>query len=238
MFGFTLAGALKLLGSLLTPKNLLYAAITIAVLWGGFKGYNWIYDRGAAHQLAEDQKQITTLTGERDEARTDLAAYKKEYQNWVDNTKLAQEQFMREQAGTIKVLQDDLKAAEAKAAQREVVYRDIPKYIPAEVDATVHLPVGFIRVYSETLQGTAASDASLGTISFGPGGNAAAPSGITLSGFAEIAGWNNMECVRRGRLLHAWQFWYDESREQFTRAQQVQADSIPKVTEPAAGSTP
>ena len=240
MFGFLAGGAVvKFVKSLITPRNIVIFVVSLAVLYGGYRGYNWIYDRGAAHQLAADNKTIERLTKERNKAVDDKNTYVAAYNDWVRTTKDAQAQFMREQGVLIKNLSDQLADANKRAADKQkVIYRDVPKYIPAEVDAVVHLPLGFVRLYSESLQGEAASDAALGPISFGEQGNAGAASGVTLSSFAGLASWNNVECVRRGRLLGAWQYWYGQSRDQFTRAQQAQFDSIPKVTEDGPPTEP
>lgn len=212
---------------LLKPKNLLYVAGAVLIGFVLYKGYNWIYDRGVQAEQLRTERTIKKLTDERNIAVNKFKEYKGQYDDWVQNSKVAKEQFIREQAQTIANLEKSLAASNQRANDKKVIIREVAKYIPAEVDGSVVLPFGFVRMYAESLQGAAATDASLGAVSFGPQGNVGAPSGITLSQFADIAVTNNLNCVRYRERLTLWQTWYPATKTQYDAAIKVQAESVP-----------
>lgn len=213
--------AIKLL--LRQPKfwtQLLLAAVLIgSVGYTGRQVYQWIFDRG-----------VQSLMPQLQTAQRELQEYQDSYQRWVDETKQANEAFRKQQAALRDDLQRRLEAEMARTQQKEVIYRETVRYVPAEVDAATTVPFGFVWMYAATLQGSTATDATLGEFSDGPGGNAGADSGFALSTFAQLAGSNNVSCVRYRDRVTAWELWYERSKEQFEKAQALQLDHAP--TEP------
>ncbi len=227
-------GFTKILGKITFKGVMIFLAIVVVLLCG-WGTYNWIFDRGAKSRDVE----VTTLTGQKDKAVADYEKYKGEYEEWVRTTKNAKEQFIREQAATIEQLQTDLAKARESSSKKEVIYRDVTKYIPAQIGDTTFMPVGFVRLWNDTLEGSGSGEASPGNgISFGTFGPDGAASSVTLSEFSKVAGWNNDEAVQRGVIIRSWQKWYTDTKHQFTEAQRKAAEAIPRVPEEQATPSP
>lgn len=205
-------------------------AVLVAMVWAGGQVYDWIYERGRVAQETATAALVAQLSEERDRAVEGHLSYRSEYLDWKSRTDAAQEQTEREYEQLVSSLTSELE--ELRNQEPEVITREIVKYIPAEVDGAVELPLGFVRLYSESLQGSAASDAYLGPISFGSAGNVGSPSGLTLSQFADIAVHNNLACVQDRKLVHAWQRWYVSAKTIYERGQRVHWDSVPSDTRP------
>lgn len=220
MFGLNLA-------SLLNPKYWLYLILAGLCVWGGKQGYDWIHDRGMSQQAALDTKQISTLTKERNDAVTQYTSYKGEYDTWVRDTKTAKQEFDSEQADRLKSTEVKLTEALAQAKSKQIVIKEVIRYVPAEVDATYKLPLGFMRLYNQSLEGKARTDAIFGDLSRSYPYDAGVSSTITMSQFATLASQNNAECVVRGEIIQAWQTWYVGAKTSYEKAQKIQFDSAP-----------
>lgn len=205
------------------PKSWLKLALLVALVWGSVQLYGFIYDRGAASR----DKEVATLTTERNDAITQYTEYKAEYDNWVTNTKNAQAQFMREQADLISQLTKSLSEAEERYRNKPTTIKEVVRYVPAEVDARYPLPVGFLRLYVETLQGPTAAPASGPFVPGSFSADVGEASPIALSQFGLIAGSNNAECVLRGEIIHAWQEWYFKVKKMYEGRQDVILDGAP-----------
>lgn len=221
---------------LLNPKNWLYVLGAALVIYGAVKLGTFIYDRGIAHQTKVMQPQIDAAVKAASDAVASEAAYRGEYNNWMTNSKKAKDQFIAEQGKLIDDLQRDLKAERDRKAETEVRIREIVKYIPAEVDGSVILPLGAVRLYADALQGKAANDAALGPISFGPAGNVGQPSGVTLSQFVSTASENAAQCVQDRAVLRSWQTWYPKVKAAYDQAIKVQHDTAPSSPNDNAGA--
>lgn len=186
------------------PRNWLNLAILVAVLYVGYIGYNWIYDRGAASR----NQEITDLTKARDKAVSDYTRYKGEYDTWVENTKKAQEDLLAAQKTDLDARQARLEQAERDARNKPTAIKEVIKYVPAQVDATYRLPAGFVRLYADTLEGRPSPFSASGQVSGSQPFDVGEPSGIALSQFGQIAASNNAECVLRGKVIEEWQGWY------------------------------
>ena len=208
---------------LMKPKSWLYMLLLIFLVWGGFQAYQFVYDRGASSR----DKEVARLTEERNEAVTNYTEYKSEYENWVRNTRDAQAQFMREQAVLIADLTKSLAEAEKRAREKPVTIKEVIRYVPAEVDARYPLPLGFVRLYADSLQRPASS--ATGGFDL-PGGytfDVGEASPLALSQFGLIASGNNAECVLRGEVIDAWQTWYEGAKADFERRNQTLVDDAP-----------
>lgn len=227
-------GFSKILGKITFKGVMIFLAI-VAVLLCGWGTYNWIHDRGAASRDGE----VKTLTDDRDKAVSQYQKYKGEYEEWVRTTKNAKEQFIREQAATIDQLEKDLETARASSTKKEVIYRDVTKYIPAQLGDTTFMPVGFVRLWNDSLEGSGSGEASPGNgISFGSFGADGNPSSVTLSEFSKVAGWNNDEAVQRGVIIRSWQKWYRDTKHNFDEAQRKAAEAIPQIPEEQPAPSP
>lgn len=204
----------------ITLKQWLHFGLLLLVLFSGYKGYNWVYDRGAHsrdQEVAQLQSQIKQL-------QTDLAGEKAKLVKWNEDTKRANQQFAAEQETLRKGLQTQLDAANARANQRKVVIHEIPKYITAADDAACVIPVNFTLLHNYAIEGY--PPGALDQLSDAATGVQTAPSTLTLSQYAVVDQNNGSEAVRRGAIIHQWEQWYDASKDQFTRAQQSAAEAI------------
>lgn len=223
-----LAGVGKWVKERLTLRNLAIFIGTIAVCLVIWKFHSWSYERGAAHQLKQDQKVIASLTTERDSWKSKYTAYRTSFETWVARSELARKTLDEQNQATVKALEERLKTAEKKRTTTRGLVSEIPKYIPATAD--YNLPVGFVRLYNLSIEDEAGSSTpESNQISESVTLDVGAPSGTTLSTFATYAVDNNAEAVYRGQVIRAWQDWYIESKTQFDKAQQEAADSIPRV---------
>ncbi len=212
---------------LLNPKNWIYVLGVVALLFLLYSTSAFIYGRGVAHQAKVMQPTIDAALKAAKESADSEAAYRGEYDNWMVNSKKAKEQFIAEQAQLIEDLQRDLKTERERKLQAEVRIREVVKYIPAEVDGSVVLPLGAVRLYADALQGKAANDAALGPISFGTAGNVGSPSGVTLSQFVSAASQNAAQCVQDRAVLRSWQTWYPKVKAAYDEAIRVQRETAP-----------
>lgn len=212
---------------LINPKNIAALVLSLLMLggavYGGYKVYNWVYDRGAASrdpEVAEAQRL-------QKEAEDNYKRYKGEYDNWVANTKNANEQYIKEQLADIAARQGRLDEAEKAARNKPATIQEVIKYVPAEVDAAYRLPVGLIRLYNDTLQGTADAYSGTGI----PGGfqvDAGEASGTTMSQFGQVTAFNNTECVLRGKVIEEWQGFYEVNKAKFDALLKQQRETAPK----------
>lgn len=216
------------LTKLLNPKTWLYILLLAVLLWTGYKGYNWIYDRGYEKKGAEVKEQIDTLTGERNHAVNRYNTYKGEYDNWVATTKGAQERINEEQAVRLAETEKRLAAAELAARNKPVTIKEVIKYVPVEVDNAYRLPVGLVRLYRESIEGRSAAPDSVAGVPAGQWPDAGEASGLTVSQFGQIAAANNAECVVRGKVIEEWQIWYDQNAADFARFRDWQKATAPK----------
>ncbi len=231
--GLTWAGVgKKLLSALLNPRTWLYLLLLAVVLYSGYKTYSWIYERGAQSR----QQEINTLTEQRDkairernQARAEKAAYAKAWKEFVRNSEEATRQLKEENAATVNRLTARLKTLEKRSQTTRDLAHEIPQYVTPQADSRCVVPVGFVRLFNESIEGQAGTRSADGPLPEGAGGDAAAPSGLALSQVADAIVYNHDEAVRRGVIIQLWQQWYTESRDQFTKAQQLKADSIPRV---------
>lgn len=204
----------------ITLKQWLHFGLLLLVLFAGYKGYSWIYDRGAHSrdaEVAKLQEQVSQL-------QTSLVAEKAKIAKWNADTKKANEQFAAEQETLRAGLQAQLDAANLKAKQRKVEYRDVIKYISTADDASCVIPVNFELLHNWSIEGE--PPGSLDQLSEAAPGVQGTASTIKLSELTAVISHNNSEAVRRGRVIKQWEQWYDASKEQFTRAQQAAAEAI------------
>ncbi len=224
MIPIALVPILKKVWDLVTLRNIAYLVGLIVLVFAMYKGYNWVYDRGAS---SRDQEVVDAQKAQK-EAEDKYAEYKGTYDNWVANTKKAQEQYLKEQLADVAARQTRLEEAEKAARNKPTTIKEVIKYVPAQVDATYRLPVGLVRLYGESLQGRPAGSDSFVELPQGLGLNVGDASGLAVSEFGRIAAFNNAECVVRGAVILEWQDWYKVNKAKFDALQKEQADSAPK----------
>lgn len=198
----------------ITLRQWLFFLAALAIAFTLYKGYNWVFDRGAASR-----------DGEVAQLQSDLQAEKDRFAKWKADTETANKRFALEQETLRKDLQAKLDLANEQAKQRQkVIIHEIPKYITVADDALCTIPVNFGLVHNATIEGPESRSGH--QLSESATGVPGAASSLTLSEYAAVAGQNNSEAVRRGKVIDQWEQWYDASKEQFTRAQQEGAAEI------------
>lgn len=217
--------ALKKAWEFVTLRNIAYLAGLIVLIFAMYKGYNWVFDRGAS---SRDQEVVDAQKSQKD-AEDRYEKYKGTYDNWVANTKKANEQYLKEQIADVHARQARLEQAEKDARNKPTTIKEVIKYVPAQVDATYRLPVGLVRLYGESLQGRPARTDSFAELSQGLALNVGDASGLAMSEFGRIAAVNNAECVVRGAVILEWQDWYEVNKAKFDALQKQQVDSAPKA---------
>jgi hypothetical protein len=218
----------------LTLKNLIMLAGLIAIVYVGWKVYDWVYARGQAAGVASQSKTISDLntkltaaTTAETTAKNDLTAYKQQYANYVAQQQQTADQIAKGQAAIVTDLTTKLQASQKQVAQLQKVKNDISKYISKANDASCIIPNGFKFLYNASIQGTAGSLAS------GSAGDAYAPSGLSLTDIAGVILDNNTEASTNRNLVLAWIDWYNRNAALF---QKYKLDPPPKLklTTPAS----
>lgn len=212
----------------LSAKQWLILLSTIALALGLWRFHQWSYSGGQTAQKAADAAAIKA-------AQDELKTFKDAYLSWDRQSKQAQEDLQKKNAA----LSEQLSAEEAKskalaALKEKVLIREIPKYIPASAD--VGLPVGFVRLYNDSLS-TAASGKD-GQLSVGAIPDAGAPSGLTLASAAPVVVANNAEAVHRGDLIDLWQTWYRENKASFDAWNDAVKKGAPMIIPPTVTPAP
>jgi hypothetical protein len=221
-----------LLKLVLNPKTWIYAAGLAVIVYLGHLGYSWIYDRGHVKgyekRTAETTKEIGELTTQRNEAVRKYNEYKGQYDNWVKNTKEAQEKYLAQQQADLDARAARLAEAERSARNKPTTIKEVIKYVPAQVDASYRLPVGFVRLYSESIQVQPAATDPITGLPQSHQFDVGEASGITMSQFGQIAAGNNAECVLRGKVIEEWQGWYNTNMPLFEAIRKWQLENGPK----------
>ena len=237
MAGFAIGKIAKSIWDGITLKGILQFVAACAVAWLLYTAYNWVLERGKAQQLAEDtviidalKEDLAEMTTERDEAIARRDLFVSAYDKLVADTAAARKQQQEQNAATVARLERQLLAAQKDAKKKQELLDDLTTYLPENI-GSLELPAGFVSLYNLSLEGRPDQDPAFPGIPRGFQGDAAAPTGITVSDFAHVFVGNNAEAVQRGVVIKAWQDWYAESKQQFTAAQQAAAENIPRLEE-------
>lgn len=118
-------------------------------------------------------------------------------------------------------------AAENKeeAERLALLLKEVPKYVTNKADARCTVTSGFERVYNSAATGSALGIPGSGTMDVDE------ETGIKISEIAAITVENFAECRERGKVIEAWQEWYNRSKDIFSRAQTI-ACGITPATQP------
>lgn len=197
----------------LTVKNVLAVILVLFVAFGLYKGYRFAYERGYASRNDE----VALLKAQLLKERQKVAAL-------TTASQIAEEKFKSQQTVLQQQLEQQKKQLQEQAHKREVVIREIPKYISVEDDRHCVIPVNFGLLHNQSIEG-ASTDSQTG-LSDTAAGQRGTPSSLTLSEYAAVALYNNSEAVRRGKIIEQWEQWYDQSKAQFDQAQQAAAEAI------------
>lgn len=203
-----------------------YLVLAVFVGYWGYRGYDWVYERGASHQLSIDQKKIDTLTAdnkelttERDGAIKDRDHYIATYNQFVKETKSAREQAEKDHQAALAALTKNLDTAHRNITKLKGELKDaIAQYVTPKMDDEYTVPLGFVSLYNQSIQAPTTGSGTYLAVPGSPGFLADAPSGIKASYAAGIVVDNNTECVERGKVIAGWQKWYWEHKAIFDKA--------------------
>lgn len=116
---------------------------------------------------------------------------------------------------TLKEIRGNLDAARDLSKEKEVITKEVTKYVTKNADSQCTIPAGFVWMHDQTISGSYAELARSGP------GDVDATTGVTLSTVAQVVGENNTECVKRGTLIEQWQLWYHKNKEYFENGQRI-----------------
>ncbi len=222
---FTLASVLEFFTK---PKNWLYIGLTVLVLVGGYKTYNFIYDRGAAHQLLVDTATIKAAQKERDSAVTARDTYIASYNRWVADTKAAQADAVAKQAVDKAASDKILAEAKTNLANKEKTINELRNLVNQDL-GNIRLPGSVVRLWNLSLEGSATDASELGTALAGSSiGADTAQTDVTLFDLLEAGLYNNSEAVQRGIIIERWQSYYSSNQKIFHDHEKTLKESAPK----------
>ena len=104
-----------------------------------------------------------------------------------------------------------LEAKTAAIETRTITIRErIPRYVTAKSDRDTPIPVGFVRVFNASAEGSELPAA--------PSGPVEAPSGVALSAVADVAAQNHAAALSSIAENEAWREWYIRERAAWEKA--------------------
>lgn len=199
--------AIKAVWSFLTSKVGIALVLCGALALGVWQ----IYAAGARSETENAQKIVADGKAKADKEVADiqakLTALENEKKQWKSDLDAAVEKAKTAQADIVDGLKSKLDALEKQKPIIKTVIKEVPKYVTVNADSQCTVTSGFVWLYDATLQTSSLPDSG--------SANADAPSGITISRVAEIAGQNNAECAERGEVIALWQEWYVKNKSLF-----------------------
>lgn len=213
---------------LLKPKNWLYLGLAVLLVVGLTKVYNGILDRGAAAQLKKDLVLIDAAKAAQKAAEDAKADYVAQYQQW-----LTQGQRDKATAEAIAKAERDRMQAELNTARQSLANKErTVNELQAKLDrdlASLRMPVLVVRLWNESLQGTATDPGLLGTALAGSTRrNDGDTTDVTLLELLEAGYRNNAQAVQRGVVLQQWREYYQRNSIVFAEHERALMSTTPK----------
>lgn len=214
----------SLLEFFLKPKNILALGVAAVLAYGGFQLYNYVYDRGAQHQAAEDAKLIKAANDARDKAIREKAEYVAAFDVWKRTSDNLTEAMRKTHEAEMQRQQQRLVDAERSYNKRiKDLQNAIPHFIPPDADPV--LSVGFICLHNLSYEAnTPAGDSPLPARGCE---NVRASSGIRLSEYADVAVGNVGKALSDRRKLVEFQQWYIDRKAEVDAAIEQQKAAAP-----------
>lgn len=215
LLGFLKGHWLKLLG---------YSALLGVIAYGGYKAYDYVYQRGVASQ----QSTIQHLTKERDDAVAARDRYIASYNAFVAQSEQDRAEATRQARKALEDVTESLTQAHHQInSLKEQLHDTLTQYIPPEVDNSYSLPYGFVSLYNHAVE-TPGEGYPRASVPFGTGVLADAPSGVKVSTFASVFLDNLAECHERGAEIKAWQAWYVKNKAIYDKLAKEPATELPQ----------
>jgi hypothetical protein len=191
--------------------------IILAVAAAGYGEYR-LYDYGKTTQLAVDAPKIKL-------AQDQLAAYKASYAKWITDSNTATAALKATQKATLDDLHAQLATANAKAQQKQIIYKQVTHYVTTADDALCTLNSGFVQLYNGAFEDPNTSQSP--ALSSSAGGYLETRSNIRLSQFAGVAFNNDLKAVQLRTEVLLWREWYAKMSASFNLEQQKADASAP-----------
>lgn len=208
---------------LLNPRNWLYVAILAAVLFAGYKVYNFIYERGVESQrpLVEQARR------ERDEAVRVKGEYIVSYNEWIADVRrqraVAEELAKAERDR----MQAELDKANQSIAHKERNINELEEKLDGDL-AHLRMPGLVVRLWNESLEGSTADAGLLGAaLAGGTVGDDRTATDVTLLDLLTVGLRNNAQAVSRGMSLQEWRRYYARNKALFADHEAGIADKAP-----------
>lgn len=126
-----------------------------------------------------------------------------------EKAETAAKQQKAEQDKIVADLKEELRLAKEQTEKVKIIVKEVPKYVTQKADAACTFTRGFEWVYNVPLDpGLAGS----------PPGDVDEETTLKASEVAAVSAENNAECQLRGKVIEAWQEWYERSRISFEKA--------------------
>lgn len=199
----------------LNPKNWVYLIIAAALAYGGYRTYNFIFDRGAEAQKKIDAVLIADAQKKQEAAEKELAKYKESYTNWVRDTQISHARALAEQQRILAQTQQSLADAELSLTRKESSYNALRILVNQEL-GDLRMPGSVVRLWNLSLEGTTPDSGELGSALAGSAlGSDDTTTDVTLFDLLEAGLRNNAEGVSRGVKLQQWRRWEAKNRSVF-----------------------
>ncbi len=220
---------------LLNPRNWLYAVLLALMCWGGKQLYDFVHDRGMAAQLKIDQPIIDKANGERDEAVRVKDDYVGKYNAFVDQAKRDRETAAALAAAERDRIQSELDKARQSLAYKERSINELEDKLDQNL-AQLRMPGLVVRLWNESLEGSATDPGVLGTALAGSTvGNDAAATEVTLLDLLTAGLRNNAQGVQRGMSLQEWRRYYSKNKAAFDAHEAKMVEGIDNAKPDSTG---
>lgn len=156
---------------------------------------------------AKAKADVDAANAKYNKIKDDQATWQAQLANAVENAK-------KGQANIVAGLQHYLRDAQNAHAIVKTIIKEVPKYVTQKADSDCTVTAGFVWLHDYSLQQTITVPGS------GPA-DVDAASGIAISHVAEVDAFNNGECVERGKVISAWQTWYQKNKVLFDQVQEA-----------------
>jgi hypothetical protein len=212
---------IKAIGGFFSKIGFKGILILLALCVVGYGEYR-LYDYGKTKQLAVDAPKLKT-------AQDELAAYKKSYADWIVQSNKAKATLANQQQAIVNDLQAKLAAAAKVAQQKQIIYKEVTRYVSKADDAQCVLNSGFVQLYNGGYEDPDADQTAALSTGANPGaGLSETRSNIQLSQFSSVSFINNLQAVQFRNEVIAWRIWYVKQAAAFN-AMTVSANAVVPV---------
>lgn len=210
----------------LSLKSTLLVLGILVILLGQWKFYEWAQHR----QAASDQVKITAVEKKNTALTDQLQSLQTQVATWERQAHKAQVDFNTLQTTTIANLQKQLHDANTRSEvwkKKAQTPKEITRYVTVKDDNLCVIHAGFVRLFNLSIEQAGPTADGAGGLSDPAGFGDDAATALKLSELTGVLVHNNAEAVRRGRVIVAWQTWYQQTSAHWTQVQKAIAAGTP-----------